>query len=66
MKQTNELSSLQMKEVKGGKYPSVHKPRMEDGTGHCVSPEGDSLQPCVSDEICQQALADEEARCVDM
>ena len=62
---TSELSSRQMKEVKGGW--GYDKPRMsvdDGGVGHCETPWGETVQPCTSDEFCKEILGDDRATCL--
>jgi hypothetical protein len=62
---TSELSSRQMKEVKGGW--GYDKPRMsvdDGGVGHCATPWGEIVQPCTSDAFCKEILGDDRAECI--
>ena len=67
MKNTNELSSLQMKEVKGcGTWGNDVRMSeiFDDAEGHCATPWGEIVQPCTSDAFCKEILGDDRAECI--
>ena len=55
-----------MKEVKGGFKPVGKSDTLDGnkGLGHCITPFGETCQPCTTDEECKEYLVDYRAECI--
>ena len=55
-----------MKEVKGGFKPVGKSDTLDGnkGLGHCITPWGETCQPCTTDEECKEYLVDYRATCI--